>query len=250
LAEFAKKNFAEAGKLFSEAAEYKAERLTEIRRKKQEAEREEKAAVEDLVRTIRLEGDAYYNNYTFDKALNAYRRALMYVSRQETPQLWAATLLDIGRGYSEFGIRTEGLAVKQYLRAAEETYRQALEVYTRESLPQQWAMTQNNLGAALQEQGTHTSGEAGTRLLAEAVTAYRQALEVRTREFLPLQWAQTQNNVAQAYLYLEDWANAAASYANVLTVYLMPGKPIALRAIICMKRSSTSHRRSSSTSNG
>jgi tetratricopeptide (TPR) repeat protein len=56
-------------------------------------------------------------------------------------------------------------------------------------------------------------------LLAEAVTAYRQALEVRTREALPLQWAQTHGNLAQAFMNLEDWANAAASYAAVLTVY-------------------------------
>jgi tetratricopeptide (TPR) repeat protein len=98
-------------------------------------------------------------------------------------------------------------------------YRQALEVYTREQLPQQWATTQNNLGNALAEQGVRTSGEAGARLLAEAATAYRQALDVRTREVLPPQWAQTQNNLARAYMFLEDWVNAAASYANVLIVY-------------------------------
>jgi tetratricopeptide (TPR) repeat protein len=80
-------------------------------------------------------------------------------------------------------------------------------------------MTQNNLGLALQEQGIRTGGEAGARLLAEAVTAYRHALEVRTRETLPLQWAQTHRNLAQAYAHLEDWANAGASYTNVLTVY-------------------------------
>jgi len=92
-------------------------------------------------------------------------------------------------------------------------------VYTREQLSQGWAMTQTNLGIALRNQGTRTSGEAGARLLAEAVTAYRQTLEVRTREALPLQWAQTHSNLAQAYTNLEDWANTAASYAAVLTVY-------------------------------
>jgi tetratricopeptide (TPR) repeat protein len=80
-------------------------------------------------------------------------------------------------------------------------------------------MTQNNLGIVLRDQGIRTGGEAGTRLLAEAVAAYRQALEVRTQDTLPLQWAQTQRNLAQAYTYLEDWANAAASYASVLVVY-------------------------------
>ena len=42
---------------------------------------------------------------------------------------------------------------------------------------------------------------------------------MRTRDTLPPQWAQTQSNLAQAYTHLEDWANAAASYAAVLTVY-------------------------------
>ena len=42
---------------------------------------------------------------------------------------------------------------------------------------------------------------------------------MRTRDTLPPQWAQTQSNLAQAYMHLEDWINAAASYAAVLTVY-------------------------------
>ena len=98
-------------------------------------------------------------------------------------------------------------------------YRAALEVYTREQLPQDWAMTQNNLGTALSDQGIRTGGAEGRRLLAEAVAAYRAALEVRTLEAIPPQWAQTQNNLAEAYLNLEDLANAAESYANVLRVY-------------------------------
>ena len=43
------------------------------------------------MRDFRLAGDAHYNNYIFDQALIAYERALTYVSRQQTPQLWAAT---------------------------------------------------------------------------------------------------------------------------------------------------------------
>src|SRR5262249_25193591 len=172
-----------------------------------------------VVRDFRLAGDAHYNNYLFDRALIGYERALLYVSRQETAQLWAATLIDIGRANGELGIRAEGLAIAQYLSAAAKAYHQALDVYTREQLSQGWAMTQTNLGIALRNQGTRTSGEAGARLLAEAVTAYRQTLEVRTREALPLQWAQTHSNLAQAYTNLEDWANTAASYAAVLTVY-------------------------------
>jgi tetratricopeptide (TPR) repeat protein len=126
---------------------------------------------------------------------------------------------NLGTALREQGLHAQGEAGTRLLAEAVAAHRQALEVYTREQLPQQWAMTQNNLGTALREQGLHAQGEAGTRLLAEAVTAYRQALEVFSREILPLQWAQTHNNLARTYIYLEDWANAAASYANVLTVY-------------------------------
>jgi hypothetical protein len=114
------------------------------------------------VRAISFEGDAYYSNYTFDKALNANHRALIYVSRQQTPQLWAATHMDIGRANWELGIRAEGLAIAQYFSAAVKADHQALEVRTREQLPQDWAMTQNNLGIALQNQSIRTSGEAAS----------------------------------------------------------------------------------------
>ena len=262
LAAYAKKNFAEASKLFTESAETKANRLQAL---SQEKER----LTEETVRDFRLAGDAHYNNYAFDKALAAYERALRYLSREKTPRLWTSVVTEIGLANREIGIRTEGPAVHQHLGAAVAAYRQALEVYTRTALPQDWAMTQNNLGNALREQGIRSGGEEGRRLLAEAVTAYRQALEVytrtalpqewattqnnlgnalanqgtrtegaegqrllaeavtafrqalevRTREGLPLQWAQTQNNLAGAYLYLQDWPNAASSYLNVLGVY-------------------------------
>jgi tetratricopeptide (TPR) repeat protein len=80
-------------------------------------------------------------------------------------------------------------------------------------------MTHNNLGIVLRDLGTRLGGEEGVRLLHEAVGALTLALEVRTFEHLPMQWAQTQNNLAETYVYLQDWPNVAASYANVLKVY-------------------------------
>ena len=192
------------------------------------------------------------------EAVAAYRQALEVYTRETLPQQWAMTQNNLGATLGDQGIRTGGErgtlllaeAVAAYaslppgprpriiwgcpgdqgirtggergtqlLAEAVAAYRQALEVRTRETLPQQWAMTQNNLGATLGDQGIRTGGERGTQLLAEAVAAYRQALEVRTRETLPPQWAQTHDNLAKAYVALEDWPNAAASYANVLQVY-------------------------------
>jgi tetratricopeptide (TPR) repeat protein len=190
LAAFAKKNFSEASALFNESGELKAKKLEEVKQ-------QEKTLTDEVVRDFRLTGDAHYNNYAFHQALQAYQRALGYIVKQQTPQLWAAIMLDIGRTHTELGNRTAGLDIHTHLTAAMRAYNQALEMYTRETL-QDWATTQNNLGIALQDQGTRTGGEHGTQLLAEAVAAYRQALEVRTRETLPLQWAQTHNNLAEA----------------------------------------------------
>src|SRR5262245_46501123 len=191
LAAFAKKNFGEASVLFNESAELKAKKLEVVKQ-------QEKKLTEEVVRDFRLAGDAHYNNYAFDQALQAYQRALPYVAKQQTPQLWAAILFDIGKTHTELGNRTTGLDIHRHLTAAVQAYNKALEVYTRETLPQDWAMTQNDLGIALKDQGIRTGGERGTQLLAEAVAAYRQALEVRTRETLPQDWAATQNNLGNA----------------------------------------------------
>ena len=188
LAAFAEKKFGQASQLFTTSAEQKTQRLAEVRH-------EEDTLIEEIVRDFRRAGDAHANNYRFDAALSAYERALSYVTKAHKPQLWAATLTDIGGAHWQRGIRTTGTAIHDHLTAATQAYRQALEVFTRTDLPQQWATTQNNLGNALADQGNRTAGERGTQLLAEAVAAYRQALEVRTRTDLPQQWAQTQNNL-------------------------------------------------------
>ena len=93
LTAFAKKNFGEASALFNESAELKAKKLEVVKQ-------QEKTLTEEVVRDFRLAGDAHYNNYVFDQALHAYQRALGYVTKDQTPQLWAAILLDIGNSTS------------------------------------------------------------------------------------------------------------------------------------------------------
>ncbi len=198
LAAFAKKNFKKAGELFAESAEIKVKRLEETRHKKNIIEEKEKILIEEVVRDFQLEGDSHYNNYYFSNALNAYQKAMKYVSQEQSPLLWASTYIYIGNAYWQQGIRAKGSAIHEHLNAAVNAYKRSLEVYTREQLPQQWAMTQNNMGNALSDQGIRTGGEDGAKLLAEAVSAYRSALEVRTREQLPQPWATTQNNMGAA----------------------------------------------------
>jgi tetratricopeptide (TPR) repeat protein len=146
----------------------------------------------------RLAGDAYYNAYQFQDALNAYQKALAEVDKETDPQQWASLMIDISNTYQNLGIRIGGESGQMQLANAVAGYRAIFNVYTRDTLPQDWATTQNNLGNALSEQGTRTGGEAGAALLAEAVGAFRAALTVRTRDTLPQQWAGTQNNLGIA----------------------------------------------------
>ena len=79
LAAFAKKNFGEASALFNESAELKAKKLEVVKQ-------QEKTLTEEVVRDFRLAGDAHYNNYIFDQALQAYQRALrLCYQRPDTP---------------------------------------------------------------------------------------------------------------------------------------------------------------------
>jgi tetratricopeptide (TPR) repeat protein len=98
-------------------------------------------------------------------------------------------------------------------------YQQAQYFASREQMPTLWAATMVDIGRANDELGIRASGSAIHSYLSAAVQVYQQALEVYTREHLPQRWAQTHNNLARTYVALEDWPNAAASYANVLQIY-------------------------------
>jgi len=191
LAEYYKKNFKEARKLFLESAEVSLQKLKDLQEKTLQISREA------AVRLLRA-GDAAYSDYDFAGALSEYRRASDLVGKDQSPQLWAEVQNGMGKADYEIGVRTEGSKLHEYLAQAVAALRAALEVRTREQLPQQWAATQNNAGIALRDQAIRTSGEEGRQLLAQAVTAYRAALEVRTREQLPQQWAATQDNLGTA----------------------------------------------------
>src|SRR5712691_11871802 len=69
LAAFARKNFGEASKLFNDSAEYKANKLAEIKQREQ-------TLTTEVVRDFRLAGDAYGNDNRPDQALQAYQRAM------------------------------------------------------------------------------------------------------------------------------------------------------------------------------
>ena len=187
LAEFAKGNFDRASDLAAEWAAYDDRNQRAVEKGKQRPRA-------DAIQAYRLAGDARYNDYRFENALEFYRKALGVSSRKQSPTTWAAVQDDVGRAARELGVRAPGGAARQYLDESIGAHRAALQVRTRE-LPQQWAESQSSLGLALQEQGSSSPGEAGRALLAQAAEAYRAALEVYTRQRTPQQWGMIQNNL-------------------------------------------------------
>ena len=228
LAAFYKENFQEAAEKFTQSAKHHEAQLTTVREQEQKLQVQKQELQTKVIRDYRQAGHAYYQNYQFQEALNAYQKALAEIEKEDNPQEWASLMNNIGNTYTSLGERVSGEAAQQCLTEAVAACKAALTVYTRETLPQDWAMTQMNLGNALRNQGERAGGAEGQRLLAEAVAAYRAALTVYTREILPQDWALTQMNLGGALLRQGEraggaegqrlLAKAVAAYRAALTV--------------------------------
>ena len=151
LAAFAEKEFDKAESLFKESADGKIKKLADLKTQEQQL-------ADEIISDLRLAGDAAYNHYEFQKAIENYENALSYVIKDKQPRLWGAIQTEIGNANEQQGIRTEAQKTHDHLKKAIICYRNALQVYTRDQLPQDWAMTQNNLGNALESGHPHRWG--------------------------------------------------------------------------------------------
>jgi tetratricopeptide (TPR) repeat protein len=124
-------------------------------------------------------------------SIAAYHLALNVYTREDFPEKWAMTQINLGIAYRA---RLRGEPAEN-LEEAIAAYELALQVYTPEEFPKDWAMTQNNLGNVYCER---LRGEPAENL-EKAIAAFELALKVRTRESFPEDWAMTQNNLGTAY---------------------------------------------------
>lgn len=189
LAAFAKQQFDTAAERFRDSAEWRIRQFDETRKQHEKLAEKARQLQEEVVRDLRLEGDSHFYAYRYEQALTIYEQAHQYTSEDQTPQLWGATLNDIGRAHLSLGIRVAAAESVVHLAAAVQAHRQALLVVTRGQLPQEWARTQRHLGNILKIQAINTAGEEGTELLVEAILAYRQAMLYYNREQMPKYWA-------------------------------------------------------------
>ncbi|VAX21052.1 Argininosuccinate lyase, partial [hydrothermal vent metagenome] len=131
----------------------------------------------------------------YREAIEGYKALSEVITRESSPQDWAATQNNLGATLRELASRSEGEEMAKLLNRSVKAYKLALTVYTRESSPQEWAITQNNLGTTLAQLALRSEGEERAKLLNRSVTAYELALTVYTRESSPQEWAGTQNNL-------------------------------------------------------
>jgi tetratricopeptide (TPR) repeat protein len=103
-------------------------------------------------------------------AIAAYESALRIFTREDFPQEWATTQMNLGNAYSD---RIRGERAEN-LEAAIAAYNRALQIFTREDFPQDWARTQMNLGIAYLYR---IRGERAENL-EEAIATYNRALQI------------------------------------------------------------------------
>ncbi len=134
------------------------------------------------------------NNAAFEKAIEIYRNALNYYSREHSPMQWAGVQNNLGLALWTLGEREPG---RGRLEEAAIAFRQALEVRSRDRAQLDWATIHNNLGnvlVALSDRGDHA------KWLEQAVSSYRLALLAFTRQSAPADWAMTQHNLGTALM--------------------------------------------------
>jgi len=195
LAQFYRKDFPSAARVLAESV---AKRSKEYRQKvgTDTSNTEIGRAIRlQGVRELRLIGHATFLNFDFANALKAYQQALQFTSDQETPELWADILMDLGRTYSEAASRMSPTKNGEVYGNSVKAYAAATDVFTFEKAPQKWGQIQNSLGATLAIMGLNETGEKSDSLLNAGVQALRNSLKVFTEEAAPPFWARSQNNL-------------------------------------------------------
>ena len=200
LKEYWHKNYIRAAQIATESAQLADEELDQANKKTVEASFK-------VFRRYKLAGNAYYAQYRFKDALDAYskiqkRFEMKKLSKEILISEWAEIKLLIGNAKVALGIRVEGEESLRLLNEALADIQQSATFYTREQSPGDWAAMQKSLGNTLRSFGERVSGAESIKYLNDAVQAYRAALEVVTREYLPQMWAGTQNSLANVLLSL------------------------------------------------
>jgi tetratricopeptide (TPR) repeat protein len=221
LAAFAFKNFIEANEQAMEAAKEDEDRKVSLHKQEEEAN-------DSSIRDYRLAGNAAYNALDFEKASDAYQRALINFSNSARGAEWASIQVQLGNAEGELISRSEGTAISRHGKSALTAYSDALTIYSRKDFPKPWAVIQIDQGNALHELAARSEGAQASLYLQKAEEAFRGSLQIFDPVQTPQAWATAQNNLGsvlhdlssrsegvQASCYLQQ---AIDSYRDALRV--------------------------------
>jgi tetratricopeptide (TPR) repeat protein len=202
LKEYWQKNYGRVTQLALESAQAADEELKQANKKTTEVSLK-------VIRRYELAGNAYYAQYKFGEALNAYNEIeKRFETRELSKESFIAERAElrilIGDTKTALGIRVKGAESQQLLTEAVAELQETATYYSREQFPQQWARTKNELGIALERLGERVAGPDSIKYLNDAGAAFHAALEVRSREQFPQQWAATQVNLALSLVQRGD----------------------------------------------
>ncbi|AFY99346.1 tetratricopeptide repeat protein [Calothrix sp. PCC 6303] len=125
----------------------------------------------------RILGDKAEN---LEQAIACYQNALSIRTREDFPELWAQTQMNLASAY-----RYSNTA--ENVEKAIAANQSALQVYTKAAFPTNWAEVHMNLANAY----LHRFHGDKSKNLEKAIAAHKGALQVLTKEEYPRQWAMT-----------------------------------------------------------
>ncbi len=159
------------------------------------------------------------------EAAKCYQTALLTLSREEQPELYALAHNNLALAYLAMPLTTASDQLRVAI--AVQSLREALKVYDRESHPEQWASAQLNLANALQ----HLPSAHPRENLAQAVELYEELLAVRDPAQDPLGYARLLANQGNALAHLGIFVHAAPKLEEALALFQRHGELDAAAAV-------------------
>ncbi|MEH1861886.1 MAG: CHAT domain-containing tetratricopeptide repeat protein [Nostoc sp.] len=156
----------------------------------------------------RILGDKAEN---LEKAIACYQNALSIRTREDFPELWAQTQMNLASAYRH---RLRGDAAEN-VEIAIAANQSALQVYTKAAFPTNWAEVHINLANAY----LHRIHGDRSENLEKAIAAHKGALQVLTKEEYPRQWAMTHLNLGNVFLQQQQIEAAITSYRSALKIF-------------------------------
>jgi len=155
-----------------------------------------------------------------EQAADAYRRALMHISRRKQAADWGIMKYRLGCVLYKVDL---AIGDDSSLREAIHACQASRQVFNRYTHPIRWSEVSNTLAQILQVYGDNARS---IPVLEYAVKCCVQSLQVRTPDTAPLQWASIQNTLGSALFLLAkhsgEWEymrQSSEAFRLALTVY-------------------------------